>query len=72
MRHAFSIREGLNRREFELPAKIPGRPPYKEGPLPGKTFDIDVLINDYYTAMEWNTKTAKRSRNKLQGSDWMT
>ena len=66
MRHAFNIREGLNQREFKVPDKILGRPPYKEGPLAGKTVDIDTLVNDYYTAMDWDTKTAKPSKNKLK------
>jgi aldehyde:ferredoxin oxidoreductase len=62
MRNAFNIREGLNQREFELPAKILGILLYNEVPLAGKTLDIDTLVNYYHTAMEWDTKTAKPNK----------
>jgi aldehyde:ferredoxin oxidoreductase len=65
LRHAFNIREGLNPLEFKVPDRVLGRPPLKEGPVAGVTVDEDTMIREYLTAMDWDLKTAKPSRNKL-------
>jgi len=66
IRQAFNIREGLNPLKFKVPDRVLGRPPKKEGPLAGITIDEDTLIKEYLTAMDWDPKTAKPSRKKLQ------
>ncbi len=65
MRQAFNIREGLNQRQFKIPGRILGIPPYKEGPLANRTVELDTLVDDYYAAMDWDLKTGKPSREKL-------
>jgi aldehyde:ferredoxin oxidoreductase len=66
MRHAFNIREGLNPLEYKIPGRIMGNPPPKEGPLAGVTVDEETLDREYLAAMEWDAKTTKPSKQKLQ------
>ena len=66
LRHAFNLREGLNPLQFKVPDRLLGRPPQKEGPLAGVTVDEDTMAKEYLTAMDWDLKTAKPSKKKLQ------
>jgi aldehyde:ferredoxin oxidoreductase len=66
MRHVFNIREGLNAREFKVPDRVTGRPPKTKGPNPGITLHEDEVFNEYLTAMDWDFKTTKPSRKKLE------
>jgi len=66
IRQAFNIREGLNPLQFKVPDRLLGRPPQKEGPLAGVTVDLDTMANEYLAAMDWDPKTAKPSKKKLQ------
>jgi aldehyde:ferredoxin oxidoreductase len=66
LRQAFNIREGLNPLQFEVPHRVLGRPPLKGGPVAGVTVDEDSMIKEYLTAMDWDLKTAKPSKKKLQ------
>ena len=65
MRQAFNIREGLNAREFYVPDRIMGRPPKTKGPNAGMTLVEDEVYNEFLTAMDWDLKTTKPSREKL-------
>ena len=66
LRHAFNLREGLNPLQFKVPDRLLGKPPQKEGPLAGVTVDEDTMAKEYLTAMDWDLKTAKPSKKKLQ------
>ncbi|MBA7570134.1 putative oxidoreductase YdhV [subsurface metagenome] len=66
LRQAFNIREGLNPLQFKVPDRVLGRPPQKEGPVAGVTVDEDTMVKEYLAAMDWDTKTAKPSKKKLQ------
>jgi len=66
LRQAFNVREGLNSLQFKVPDRVLGRPPLKEGPLAGITIDEDTMIKEYFAAMDWDIKTAKPSKKKLQ------
>jgi aldehyde:ferredoxin oxidoreductase len=66
LRHAFNLREGLNPLEFKVPDRLLGRPAQKEGPLAGVTVDEDTMIKEFLAAMNWDAKTAKPSKKKLQ------
>jgi aldehyde:ferredoxin oxidoreductase len=66
IRQAFNMREGLNPLKFKVPDRVIGRPPHKEGPLAGITVDEETLVKDYLAAMDWDPKTAKPSKKKLQ------
>jgi aldehyde:ferredoxin oxidoreductase len=65
IRQAFNIREGLNMLKFEIPDRIMGKPPKKEGPLAGVTLDKDLINREFLTAMDWDLETAKPSKGKL-------
>ncbi len=66
LRQAFNIREGLNPLKFKVPDRVLGRPPLKEGPVAGVTIDEETMIQEYLAAMDWDPKTAKPSKKKLQ------
>jgi aldehyde:ferredoxin oxidoreductase len=66
MRHAFNIREGLNPLQYKISGRIMGNPPPKEGPLKGVTVDEETMDREYLTALDWDLKTTKPSKKKLQ------
>jgi aldehyde:ferredoxin oxidoreductase len=66
IRQAFNIREGLNSLQFKVPDRVVGNPPKEEGPTAGVTVDEDTIYSEYLAAMDWNLKTAKPSKKKLQ------
>ena len=66
LRQAFNIREGLNLLQFKMPGRVLGRPPQKDGPLAEVTVDEDTMVKEYLAAMDWDFKTAKPSKKKLQ------
>jgi aldehyde:ferredoxin oxidoreductase len=66
IRQAFNIREGLNPLKFKVPDRVIGKPPKKEGPLAGVTIDEETMDREYLAAMDWDLKTAKPSKKKLQ------
>jgi aldehyde:ferredoxin oxidoreductase len=66
MRQAFNVREGLNLIQFKIPNRLLGKPPFKDGPLAGVTIDEDALLKEYLAAIDWDSKTAKPNKKKLQ------
>ncbi|UCF84288.1 MAG: aldehyde ferredoxin oxidoreductase family protein [Desulfobacteraceae bacterium] len=56
-RQAFSIREGIKPSDISLPDRLVGKPPQDEGPLSGKTIDINSLVTEYWKAMGWDPET---------------
>ena len=65
IRQAFNIREGLNPLQYKIPGRIYGHPAPKEGPLAGITVDEDTLYSEYLSAMDWDTRTTRPTRQKL-------
>jgi aldehyde:ferredoxin oxidoreductase len=69
MQHAFNIREGLNPVQFKVPSRLyKAKPPY-DGPIADRTCDIELLVKDWYKEMDWDVKTGKPSKRKLEGLD---
>lgn len=66
IRHAFNLREGLNPLEYKIPGRIIGNPPPQAGPLKGITVDEETMDREYLTAMDWDLKTTKPSKKKLE------
>jgi len=66
LRQAFNIREGMNPLQFKVPDRLLGRPAQKEGPLAGVTVDEDIMVKEYLAAMDWDSRTAKPSKKKLE------
>ena len=66
LRNLFNIREGIiAHRDFALPKRIQGVPPFSEGPTAGITVDIDTARKDYYKEMDWDLETGMPSAEKL-------
>ena len=65
MRQAFNVREGIRPSDFQLPARVKGQPPLKEGPLANVTIDVDSLAREYLQVMEWDLGTGRPSKEKL-------
>jgi len=66
LRQAFNLREGLSPRDFKLPRRAKEGLPLKDGPLANVTVDVETLVSDYYKAMDWDPKTGKPSKKKLE------
>ena len=64
MRQAFNAREGV-KTPWQYPDRMMGIPPKTEGPRAGITLDKDDLSVEYYTALGWDTKTGKPSKEAL-------
>ncbi len=65
MRQAFNIREGL-KTPWQFPDRMMGIPPKTEGPRAGITLNRDEMFNEYYEAMDWDTRTGKPSQQRLE------
>ena len=66
VQQAFNIREGLNPVQFKVPERVWKLPPPDRGPLVGRWCDIELLVKDWYTEMDWDTRTGKPSNRKLK------
>ncbi len=65
IRQAFNIREGFNALEHAIHPRVVGLPPLREGPTSGITVDMDILLQDFLKAMEWDLVTGRPSRKRL-------
>ena len=66
IRQAFNVREGLVPSGFIMPGRVLGRPPLDKGPTAGRSVHIETMVNDYFTAMDWDHRSGKPSRTKLE------
>jgi len=53
---AFNVREGFNRKDDVLPQRFITEPVH-DGPAKGQIFEMDILLDDYYTARGWDVTT---------------
>jgi aldehyde:ferredoxin oxidoreductase len=68
LRNAFNVREGIGPVDFKPPPRMFGEGDglLKAGPLRGIVVPIDQLRRDYYSAMGWNAKTGRLSRERAE------
>jgi len=66
LRQGFNVREGLKPSDTQLPARMAGRPPQKEGPVANVTLDIDRLAHEYRQAMGWDPKSGRPDEGTLE------
>lgn len=66
IQQAFNIREGLNPIQFKVHDRIYKTPPPDKGPIAGRHCDIDLLVKDWYTELDWDIRTGKPSKRKLE------
>ena len=65
MRHMFSLREGdVPIKRFVHP-RIPGRPPFEDGPLAGVSMDVELQAYWNLGALDWDPVTNIPSKKKL-------
>jgi len=66
MRHAFNLREGMNRETNKIAGRIVGKPAAKTGPNEGITIDHEKLADGFFKAMDWDPQTLIPSRAALE------
>ncbi len=67
IRQAFNIREGITADMHKFPGRVYGNPPLATGSTAGRSFDIDAIRRDYFSARGWEPDTGKPSKEKLLG-----
>lgn len=65
LERAFNVREGFSRNDDTLPERFL-REPVPRQPSKGQVFELDKLLDDYYTARGWDIKTGIPTRKKLE------
>lgn len=73
MRHAFNLREGINPLERNMPARLIGDPPLKEGNVKDITVDYKTLATEFLQELGWDTKTTVPTEDTLRrlGMDFL-
>lgn len=66
IRQAFNIREGINSVERRVPGRFLGNPPQQQGPLAGRTINLDPMIQEYLKSADWDGSSGKPSLKKLR------
>jgi aldehyde:ferredoxin oxidoreductase len=66
MRHAFNLREGLNPLERNMPGRIVGDPPLKEGNVKNITVDYRTLAREFLERLGWDPRTTVPSDTRLK------
>ena len=66
IRQAFNLREGLSPRDFRLPERITGHPPFQTGPLAGVSLDMDTAVREHFQSMRWDPETGRPRRDLLE------
>ncbi|CAB1057654.1 Tungsten-containing aldehyde:ferredoxin oxidoreductase (EC [Olavius sp. associated proteobacterium Delta 1] len=69
MRHAFNLREGLNPLTRNVPGRMIGDPPLKEGNVRDITVDYKLLIKEYLEQIGWDTSTSVPTDETLRKLD---
>jgi aldehyde:ferredoxin oxidoreductase len=73
MRHAFNLREGHNPLTRNVPGRLIGAPPLKEGNVKGVKVDLKTLNREYLERCGWDTRTTVPSEEALRalGMDFL-
>jgi len=64
LRRAFTLKHGSTAEEDKLPKRI--LEPLQKGPTKGSIVPIKKLLEDYYKLQDWDPKTGKPKREKLE------
>ena len=73
MRHAFNLREGINPLARNVPGRLVGEPPLKEGNVKDITVDYKTMIREFLELVGWDTRTTIPSEEALKklGMDFL-
>ena len=66
MRHAFNLREGLNPLTRNVPSRMIGDPPLKEGNVKDITVDYKLLLKEFMEQIGWDTATSVPADDTLR------
>jgi len=69
LRQAFTLREGIEISQNELPDRVVGLPPAKKGPLKGKTIEYKDFYRKYCIRMGWNPENGYPLKKTLEKLD---
>ena len=69
MRHAFNLREGLNPLTRNVPGRMIGDPPLKEGNVRDITVDYKLLLKEFLEQIGWDTATSVPADDTLRKLD---
>lgn len=65
LRRAFNFKHGATAEDDTLPKRISSEP-LQDGGSAGETVPIKEMLQEYYEARDWDPKTAKPNKSKLQ------
>ena len=65
VKRAFNIREGLTRKDDNLPKRFIEEP-LPEGPSKGQVVNLEVMLDEYYELRGWDRKTGMIKRKTLK------
>jgi aldehyde:ferredoxin oxidoreductase len=73
MRHVFNLREGINPLERNMPGRIIGEPPLKEGNVKDITVDYKTMTAELLEDLGWDANTTIPSEESLRklGMDFL-
>lgn len=66
MRHLFNLREGLNPLARNMPGRLIGVPPIKEGNVKDVTVDLETLNREFLGKLDWDTVSTIPSEARLR------
>ena len=66
MRHAFNLREGLQRADTSIAGRLIGKPAMTDGPHTGVSLEPEKLADLFFKALDWDTETMKPSKAALE------
>ena len=69
LRQAFTIREGIDVAQNELPDRIIGLPPAEKGPLKNKTVEYKEFYKEFCNRMGWNPENGYPLKETLKDLD---
>jgi len=65
---AFLVREGITRKDDTMPSRFL-REPFTTGKSKGSVFELEPMLNEYYTERGWDLRTGIPTREKLRELD---
>jgi aldehyde:ferredoxin oxidoreductase len=73
MRHVFNLREGINPLTRNMPGRIVGEPPLKEGNVKDITVDYKTMTAEFLQELGWDQNTTVPSEESLRklGMDFL-
>ena len=66
LRHAFNLREGINPLTRNVPGRMVGEPPLKEGNVKDITVDYKTMLSEFLEFVGWDTSTTVPSEEALK------